>query len=186
MYRVILDPGHGGSDSGAVSKFGENTYRERYQNFRIAEEVAKGLEIQGVKVYMTRELMETISLDRRCWLQRVTRADCFVSVHCNSFHEPSANGTEVFYHDPRAQKLAGTVYHELIKELDLAKRGVKKDTHHLPYALKVLSVPQVKSILVEVGFISNEKDLKMFSQHERTGSAIASGIFSWLTKGGTS
>lgn len=90
---VVLDPGHGGEDSGAV---GPSGLKEKNVVLAIARETRKHLEAKGYKVYMTRNEDVFIPLRVRVAKARSLKADVFVSIHADAFTKPTARGTGVF------------------------------------------------------------------------------------------
>ena len=90
---IVLDPGHGGEDPGAISPKG---LREKDVVLSIARETKKQLESMGYKVYMTRNEDVFIPLGVRVAKARQLRADLFVSIHADAFTNPSARGTGVY------------------------------------------------------------------------------------------
>ena len=93
LREVILDPGHGGKDPGAVSKRGT---REKDIVLDIARRVKKQLEQRGIKVRMTRNKDIFISLQERTEIACRSKADLFVSIHANSNPNRSTQGMEVY------------------------------------------------------------------------------------------
>ena len=90
---IVLDPGHGGKDSGGV---GPGALLEKDTALNIARKLRVDLANLGYKVYLTRETDTFIELDDRCELARNWKADLFVSIHCNSGSSPHASGIETF------------------------------------------------------------------------------------------
>ncbi|HFC8517576.1 TPA: N-acetylmuramoyl-L-alanine amidase [Neisseria weaveri] len=90
---VVLDPGHGGEDPGAISPGG---VYEKHVVLSIAREVKKRLDAMGYKTYMTRNEDVFIPLGVRVAKARKLKADVFVSIHADSFTSPSARGTGVY------------------------------------------------------------------------------------------
>ncbi|WP_115133648.1 N-acetylmuramoyl-L-alanine amidase [Neisseria zoodegmatis] len=90
---IVLDPGHGGEDPGAISKGG---LREKDVVLSIARETKKRLEAMGYKTYMTRNEDVFIPLGVRVAKARQLKADVFVSIHADSFTSPTARGTGVY------------------------------------------------------------------------------------------
>lgn len=95
--RVILDPGHGGADPGAV---GEGNLLEKDIVLEIALKARDLLEAEGYRVFLTREDDRFVSLRNRARLANRLRADLFVSIHANAAGNRQARGTETFYHAP--------------------------------------------------------------------------------------
>ena len=99
---ITIDPGHGGSDSGAV---GPNGYTEKEGAFAISQKVASILNQSGAKVVMTRDSDVDVygpnasarnELQARVDVGNNANSDIFVSIHCNAFVNPAANGTQTF------------------------------------------------------------------------------------------
>ncbi|HFA9876273.1 TPA: N-acetylmuramoyl-L-alanine amidase, partial [Neisseria gonorrhoeae] len=90
---IMLDPGHGGEDPGAVSPGG---LQEKHVVLSIARETKKQLEALGYNVFMTRNEDVFIPLGVRVAKGRARRADVFVSIHADAFTSPSARGTGVY------------------------------------------------------------------------------------------
>src|SRR3712207_2216835 len=172
---VVIDAGHGGQDSGAV---GVNGLRESDKVLSIAKGVKSRLEAAGVTVIMTRNSDAFVSLRGRCAIENSYSANCFVSIHCNSF-TPSSHGHEVYCYPSSANsnKLANLVYREVIDAgLYTAKRGVKDGSK-----LAVVHGTASPAILVETAFIDNQEDYKLLMNNEDDfAAAIAKGICNYL------
>ncbi len=94
LKTIVLDPGHGGKDSGAVGKGG---LKEKRVTLDIALRLRDVLEQDGYKVVMTRNDDRFISLPRRAQIANEADADMFVSIHANASRQRSSSGFEVFY-----------------------------------------------------------------------------------------
>jgi N-acetylmuramoyl-L-alanine amidase len=105
--RIMLDPGHGGIDPGAV---GEGGLREKDVVLEITRKVKDLLVIKGYDVFMTRNKDQFISLRKRARMANRRKVDLFVSIHANAAVNHLARGTETFYYatasDPLARALA--------------------------------------------------------------------------------
>ncbi len=96
---VVIDPGHGGGDYGAIGRYKKT--REKDINLEIAKELAKLIrKDKQFKVIMTRSKDEYVSLEQRAKIANDAKADLFVSIHCNASPKTSANGFEVYYLAP--------------------------------------------------------------------------------------
>lgn len=95
-FTVVLDPGHGGSDQGAVFYRGSQAIREKDLTLQIARETQRQLESAGFKVVLTRERDTTLALSDRTALANRLKADAFLSIHMNSSHNGSAEGVETY------------------------------------------------------------------------------------------
>ncbi|MEJ5185935.1 MAG: N-acetylmuramoyl-L-alanine amidase, partial [Candidatus Geothermincolales bacterium] len=171
--KVCLDPGHGGSDPGAIGPTG---LLEKDVNLKVALKLKSLLEAEGASVLLTRADDRYVSLSERCQIANSWRADIFVSIHHNSVGDPSVNGTETLI-SPAAgeftRQLANSVQAELVAELKLANRGVKERS------LVVLNNTVMPAILTEASFISNpdeERRLRDDAYLEREARAILRGM----------
>ncbi|HLD29323.1 MAG TPA: N-acetylmuramoyl-L-alanine amidase [bacterium] len=99
IETVVLDPGHGGKDPGAVGRRG---LREKDVNLAIAKRVEKKLKSRGFKVVMTRGYDVYLPLSQRTILANRREGHAFVSIHCNSSHNPNTCGVEVFFMSDKA------------------------------------------------------------------------------------
>ena len=97
-YTIIVDPGHGGHDSGARG----NGYNEKDIALQVATRLANNLR-QDYNVIMTRDSDFFVPLDTRAKIGNDANADFFISIHLNSSSSSSANGTEVFYFSKKDQ-----------------------------------------------------------------------------------
>lgn len=160
---VVVDPGHGGYDPGAVC----GGVSEKDINLAIAVKLKKMLEKSGARVIMTRAgdydlagagtyKRERYELSKRLAVAREHRADILLSIHSNSFGDPVLGGPEVIYNpDSQGGKvLAQCIQQELLSLPGIIKRAVKPDR------CLVLSDNEIPSVLVEVGFISNPGERK--------------------------
>ncbi|MEY4840314.1 MAG: hypothetical protein RLZZ374_1222 [Cyanobacteriota bacterium] len=113
-FKVVIDPGHGGPDPGAV---GIGNLRETDVVLDVSLQVAQLLQAKGVQVLMTRTSEVDVDLPPRAALANSSGADLFLSVHANalSMARPDVNGIETFYFDsPRARALAQAVQEEVL------------------------------------------------------------------------
>ena len=97
-YTIVVDPGHGGHDSGARG----NGYNEKDIALQVATKLANNLR-RDYNVIMTRDSDFFVPLDTRAKIGNDANADFFISIHLNSGSSSSANGTEVFYFSKKDQ-----------------------------------------------------------------------------------
>lgn len=149
--KICLDPGHGGSDPGAVG----GNQREKDFTLSMAKKLKEYLEEKGVEVCLTREKDEYVSLSKRCSIANEKGVDLFVSIHVNSATSPLANGVETlcFSANSKGGSWAAKVQNALVEISGWRDRGVKERRD-----LAVLRGTDMPSILMEVGFISNEQE----------------------------
>ena len=178
---VCIDAGHGGNDVGAYL---DKRY-EKEDTLRIAKLVKQYLEEQDIKVILTRDSDEAVSLGKRCKIANKKLADVFVSLHRNSSEDAQANGIEIWTNSQKANddiELAESILDELEKTEIQSNRGIKngsiKGENTNYYVLNNTNMP---SCLIELGFISNEEDNKLLDENiEAYAKAIANGILEKL------
>lgn len=149
--KFCTDPGHGGSDSGAVG-FGDY---EKTFNLQIGNYINSHFAADGAYTKMTRSSDVYVSLQGRCDIANNWGATRFVSTHCNAFSDPSANGTETYcytYGSSYSFDLRNKTNPELVSHMGTYNRGVKTADF---YVLHYTSMP---AILGEVAFITNSAD----------------------------
>lgn len=154
MKRLCLDYGHGGRDPGACYR----GRREKDDVLDLGRLVARDLRRQGLLVDETRTTDRTMSLKARSDFERRGRYDFFISFHRNAFKAEKASGVETFIYlgeNKEAKNLALSIQKNL-KELGFKDRGVKKANFH------VLRETRSPALLIELGFIDNSRDNKIF------------------------
>lgn len=172
---VVIDPGHGGQDPGAI---GIKGLREKDVNMPISNEVAEILEKQGIQVIMTRDSDYFVTLDGRTRMANRADADLFVSIHANSMGmgRPDINGLETYYFDS-GKELAQTIHRNILRRIDIPDRRVRRARF---YVLRKSLMP---SVLIEVGFVTGKEDSAKLANpkyRQRMAEAIASGILEYI------
>ncbi len=183
QITIVVDPGHGGSDPGAV---GINGNKEKEVVLKIAQEmikISKSSPKNEFKIYLTRYKDSLISLSDRTKLAKALKADVFISLHCNHSNNPNARGLEAYVSNIRSQQskesilFAYQIQKELSKELGLKSRGVKFSN----FQVLRESIGFYPSVLVELGFLSNwEEDIWLGNQENMN--YIASSILVAIRK----
>lgn len=187
-YTVVLDAGHGSSDSGKV---GINGVLEKDINLSISKKTKKYLKKKGIRVIMTRDKDESLAegengnrkvQDMKARVKRIndTKPDLAVSIHQNSYHEESIHGAQVFYyeHSESGEKDARILQEALLAVDPDNTRQVKANTTY--YLLKRTEVP---ILIVECGFLSNQEEAEKLASEDyqkEIAKAIANGIESCL------
>lgn len=180
---VVIDPGHGSTDSGASRTQG---VFEKDIVLEVAQEMVRlNREIHGgtLELYLTRYADTLISLSDRTRLAKALKADAYVSIHCNQAQRFGAQGTEVFVPKGRGRyldsslRLANAIGQNLNHHLGLKDRGVKAANFQV-----LRETDQVcPSVLVELGFLSNGVEEKYFKKEESI-TAMALVILETLNK----
>lgn len=149
---VVLDPGHGGSDSGALST-GNNM--EKTYTLQVAKKAAKQLQEKGANVIMTRDSDKTVSLFSRPSFSTDNNANLFISFHFDSSPENNtASGfTSYYYHKGLSLKLATDINRQM-ENIPIDNRGIEFGN------FLVIRDVKVPSILLEMGYINDDDDFK--------------------------
>jgi len=193
---VIIDPGHGGFDGGAVASDGTV---EKEINLNISLTVAKLLKQNGVCVIMTREKdvstedtesseiasKKRSDLKNRLELMKDYPDSVFVSIHLNKFTTSSAFGSQVFYSDNEDAKMLGdTIQRSIVNLVQHDNMRVNKKATSSTYLLYNATVP---AVLVECGFLSNAGELALLKQEDyqqKIAFSIYCGIMEYFKENG--
>ncbi len=191
---AVLDPGHGGADSGAVGSF----TCEKNLTVAIASLVETELSSSGIQVFLTRTNDVSLSLKDRADFARNHKADVFISIHANWAENSNASGLETFLFpassssansesssgpafDAANMILAYEIHRLILSETFAEDRGIKRAR------FDVLRNATCPAILVECGFLSNraeENALADESYKRKIARGIAAGILSFLSNAG--
>lgn len=173
-HRLMLDPGHGGSDPGAVGPTG---LREADVNLRVGLSLRSLLvQYSGATVYMTRDKDMDVTLEQRTTQANQLGVERFISIHHNASSNWEANGVETYaytYASADSLDLRNKVYGELLNWSRLPGRGPNTANFW------VLKYTQMPAILTEASFISNpyqESRLRDPDYNFREALAIYKGI----------
>ena len=181
---VVIDPGHGGNDTGARG----TQVNEKTLNLKVALMVGDILQDNGVDVEYTRDDDSTVGLEARAETANALNAGLFVSIHHNSTTTSDKAGTETYFYAPpenptlfmqkdERQKLANEIHKRLISNLRRTDRGVKQSN------FSVLRNTQMPSVLAEICFISNPEEQSQAMKttfQELAAKAIADGILAYM------
>ena len=198
VRAVLLDPGHGGHDRGAVNRNGT----EKSYNLAISLEVQRRLREAGLRTELTRSTDRFIPLEARpAMAARLGEGTIFVSIHCNAAGQTSssATGYEIYTLTPRGapnsndsfltrrsfaaepghrfdhanQALSAAIYHAMLGRLPLFDRGMKRAR------FAVLRRAVTPAVLVECGFLTSPRDARLLHDpiwRARLSDSIARGI----------
>jgi len=164
---IMLDPGHGGSDTGAIGPLGTE-YPEKAINLNIAFKLQSELEQLGARVFLTRAADVNVSLEERLAASRNAKPDMFLSLHSNSMAEDvdisKVDGFAVFYREKLALPLAETIFQNTLTHLNRTNKGLHNKNF---YVLRGTWTP---SILVESGFVPNPYEFEwLIDENEQAG-----------------
>ncbi len=169
---VVIDPGHGGKDPGAISVKG---FYEKTVNLSVARKVAARLRQCGLRVVMTRDSDIFVELERRAEIANQYGADLFVSIHADSSMTRTEKGYSVYVARQASyasQKVARAIAHYM-QGVSPDGKGVRQGDY------RVLVKTQMPAVLVEIGYISNHGEASLIatdSFQERIADAISAGI----------
>lgn len=180
---ILLDPGHGGKDSGALGLAG-GVY-ESNVNYALAYYTKISLESKGATVYMTRGGDTAVELEERKTMVRSLKPDLFVSIHCNGHTDKTKIGTSVYYYKPFSFRLANSIYNQLLavfkNNLYYGQSSLYDDIADgtVYYPFSVARLEDCPAVLIETGYITNDNEcLKLIdtSNQQKLAGAIATGI----------
>jgi N-acetylmuramoyl-L-alanine amidase len=175
---IALDPGHGGSDTGAI---GPNHVEEKDVTLVISSNLRTLLSNAGATVVMTRTsdkdvaypgASSTAELRARVAIANKANADLFISIHANAF-SPEVHGTTTYFCPGGDSFLAHCVQDSMIDQLKLFNRGVQANDY---YVLKYTTMP---AILTEAAFLSNPKEEQLLSNRSFD-QKVALGIYNGI------
>jgi N-acetylmuramoyl-L-alanine amidase len=197
---VVIDPGHGGKDTGAI---GPSKSYEKQVVLIISARVKALLEAKGIKVRMTRTSDTYPTLDQRPGYAKKVNADLFISIHADGAADPSANGVETFVmtaagcdssnhygqggdksskpgnkHDVANAVLGFSIQSNLVKMSKRSDRGLRRAR------FAVLKNAPCPAALVECGFLTNPEEEKLLNSsdyRESVARGIANGVLAYST-----
>ncbi|ACM59562.1 N-acetylmuramoyl-L-alanine amidase [Caldicellulosiruptor bescii] len=182
---VVVDPGHGGFDPGAVS----GDIKESVINLQIARKLKEYFEMFGFKVLLTRSTEDDLSeynkkahdLKKRKEIVLENNPQVFISIHLNSFPVSKYFGAQVFYDksNEEAKKLALFVQNEL----RYMPNGLVNRRQPKPIDVYILKNLKIPAILIECGFMSNKMELSLLQNHQYQdwlSYSILKGVLSYL------
>lgn len=154
---LVIDPGHGGSDPGAVASLESSSALEKDLNLKVAKLVSEKLSRLGFKTSLTREGDVTVSLQQRVSFANSMPTDFFISIHHNSCSDPQVGGVEAYYYltNSNGKKLAQMIASYISTSTGLKNRGARPTS-----SLYVITNTKATAVLVECGFMSNPEELK--------------------------
>lgn len=197
--RVVINPGHGGSQPGAV--YGD--LLEKDVVLTVSEYVLEGLQAVDPEIWvgLTRTFDKTMTLQEVCDFSNNMNVDCFVSIHCNADPDedgpgmPEAKGEEIWIYDSsrKGLRLAQCLADEVDRIFpDEPFRGIKqtrpigvsRDEDGRPF-LYVVSYTNAPACLIEIGFIDKSSSVETFTDEltlRKIGALIARGINEYLSQ----
>ncbi len=178
VVTVAIDPGHGGRDPGGVV----GDVLEKNVNLEIANRLAELVDAQpGMKAVLTRTTDVSVDNQLRLQLAEGAGAVLYLSVHVNSYDDPSVNGAETLVDDTRTKdgpswKLAESVQNALVAATGARDRGVRQQGLYLQHT-------KLPAVSAEVGFLtSTEEGPKLLdpAYQEKIAQGLLQGIIDYL------
>lgn len=194
--KIIIDPGHGGHDSGAI---GPSGLKEKDVVLAISLRLVELLAPFNAGVKLTRVHDRSLPLDERISFANSSGAALLLSIHCNSFTAPNAGGVEIWHsyrgefgdrHYEEAKRIAGILQRQLVLDTGLLNRGIKtrlveqKDSplYGLDY-YAITRKANCPAMIVELGFISNPAEEALLGSkefREKVARSLANGLIQAL------
>ncbi len=176
--KILLDPGHGGAESGAAGPTG---YPEKDVTLIVTKLVRDQLLAQGATVYMTREENKDVSLQDRVAMIDKLQPAIAISIHYNSLPDEgdaqNTQGMGAFWYNTQAHSLAVFLHNYVVSQLKRPSYGVFWDN------LALTRPTTAPAVLLELGFMSNPVEFEWVTnpqEHQKLASAIANGITEWF------
>lgn len=175
--RIVIDPGHGGTDPGAIGSTG---LQEKAVVLDISKRVATQLQAMGAEVILTRSDDTSVSLPERVRAASNARADAFISIHANASRSGGPTGTETLYANtaPMSKVLAEHVQGALVSRIGQFDRGARERND-----LMVIREVKCPACLVEVVFMSNLQEEMLLLDpafRQKAAQGITAGIASYF------
>lgn len=176
MPKIFIDAGHGGKDTGANN----NNLHEKDIALKLALKLNDLLKKSGLQTALSRSTDVFVPLIERAKKANEFNADIFVSIHLNAAVDKAASGIETLVYQNKGinNQLTTNIQDELINATCAKNRGIKERPD-----LVVLNSTKMPAVLVETGFISNDKEKNLLSMdvyQNKIAQAIANGIFKYL------
>ncbi|MEG3439756.1 N-acetylmuramoyl-L-alanine amidase [Pannus brasiliensis CCIBt3594] len=175
---ILLDPGHGGKETGATGPTG---YTEKQVNIAVSKLIQRELERLGATVYLTRESDTDLSLPARVDIIDNLKPTLALSVHYNALPDGgdaiNTKGIGIFWYHPQAHELAAFLHDYLTKTLKRSSYGVFWNN------LALTRPHSAPSILLELGFMSNPDEFEWITdagEQQKLARAVAEGIRDWF------
>ena len=191
-YTIMLDPGHGGLDVGAICAVSSASYGyEKDINLSIASKVKELLEAEGANVIMTRSTDKWVCYTDRNNFVRDRNPDMFISIHCDSSTSATITGTSAYYYRAYSQPLAKAIHESVVNayKTQIYKDAPAEITNKISrganfYAFRVARVEECPAILIEYGFVSNQDEctvLQTAANRDILAQATVQGIKNYIS-----
>ncbi len=176
IYSIMIDPGHGGKDPGAISVSGRV---EKDFNLGVALKVNELLKDEKfIKPIFTRLNDNYPTLDERVALANQLGVDMFISIHANALPgRPEIRGTETYYTRQSSLELANIMQRYMLEATGFNDRGIRTEDY------RVTKYTEMPAVLLEVGYLTNKEEEKLLYTQElqqRVAEGIVKGIKEYI------
>lgn len=185
-YKIMLDPGHGGKDSGAIciSTTPANMKYEKHINLALALKIKQRLESNGATVLMTRSNDSAVEVNDRRIMIYNTKPDLNISIHCDGSTNSSVFGTSSFYYYPQSFPFANALREEILACYSNSIRPT--NDRHTKYSRFMITRLEIcPSILIEYGFVTNLEECRLLqndANQNKLADATVQGIIKFIAQ----
>ena len=169
---IVIDPGHGGRDSGTIGVGGT---LEKNLTIQTAELLRDKLQAAGAKVILTRSSNTYVALPSRVSISHIHNADAFISLHYDSTMDEITSGITTYYYHGYQQALASSIANSLGSTMQVPNRGYRLGDYH------VIRENKRVATLIELGYLSNPVDELTITTKEYQ-ETITSAIYNGLAR----
>lgn len=170
--KIVLDAGHGGSDSGALSTDG--TIMEKDLTLQTVLTIGQTLSDAGVQVSYTRQEDQYLALADITAISLEAEPDLFLSIHYDNYNVSNGNqGFTVYYYYPSYETIATTIADQLVSHVELVSNGSRFGNYF------VIREQYVPAILIELGYLNSDHDLQVITS-DGYAEQVASGLLAAL------
>ncbi|MFJ7744184.1 SH3 domain-containing protein [Peribacillus sp. NPDC097295] len=169
---IIIDPGHGGRDSGTIGVGGT---LEKNLTIQTAELLRDKLQAAGAKVILTRSSNTYVALPSRVSISHIHNADAFISLHYDSTIDEITSGITTYYYHGYQQALASSIANSLGSTMQVPNRGYRYGDYH------VIRENKRVATLIELGYLSNPVDELTITTNEYQ-ETVTSAIYNGLAR----
>lgn len=164
QFTVVIDPGHGGKDSGAVGEYSEEKKLNLIYSNMLYDLLEQDYHFVPV---LTRTKDEYRNLKYRVDFSKKNNADIFISMHCNASALPKPHDCQVFYHSESKDKPLAEILFRYVDKIDHDTSRWSREMKANFYVLRNHATSKsISAVLVEIGFISNEEDERLLNDED--------------------
>jgi len=182
LFKIMIDPGHGGKDPGALGKFSV----EKNLNLIFANILFNKLSNdEWFLPLMTRLSDQYITLADRVAMAVGEDVHAFISIHCNASTSEKPNDCQIYYHDEEKDKPLAEILFKYVDKIDYDTSKWSREIQANFYVLRKLKNYPIPAILIEIGFLTNKKDEEMLNDpdfQEKFSEGLYNGLKNYFNK----